>query len=151
MPVQIKRERPDSPDAVRLIKELEDVLDPLYNPDQRFGYSIEKLLQNDVRFFVIRVDGAAAGCGGIQLFDDYGELKRMYVRPSFRGLGLAKKLIAVLANEARQNNIKLLRLETGIHQIEAIGLYETAGFYKTGPFGDYTENGTSIFYEKKIN
>lgn len=96
------------------------------------------------------MDGAAAGCGGVQIYDGYGELKRMYVRPAFRGMGLAKQLIDVLAAQAKQEGVDLLRLETGIHQTEAIGLYERAGFVVTEPFGAYQENGTSVFYEKPI-
>ena len=113
-------------------------------------YSVEKLLKNNVSFFVIRVDGQLAGCGGIELFDGYGELKRMYVRPTHRGLGLAKKLIDVLESQAKKSNIQTVRLETGIHQSEAIGLYERVGYQQVGPFGDYEENGTSLFYEKVL-
>lgn len=151
MHIQIKRERPDTTDALQLIQQLEQVLTPLYEPEQRFGYSVKKLLEQSVRFFVIRVDSEAAGCGGIQFYEDYGELKRMYVRPKFRRIGLAKRLIDVLTDEAKRANQTLLRLETGIHQTEAIGLYVQAGFRTTGPFGEYVENGTSLFYEKQIH
>jgi len=104
-----------------------------------------------VAFFVVRQDGAPAGCGGIQLFGtEYGELKRMYVRPQFRGLGLAKVMLDHFANHARAQGVRLLRLETGIHQHAAIGLYERAGFRRIPPFGDYTDDPLSRCYEKPL-
>jgi putative acetyltransferase len=147
----ITAERPDTAEAMRLISELEAQLEPLYPRTSRHGYSIEKLMEQGVAFFVTRQDGVAAGCGGIELFGtEYGEVKRMYVRPQFRGLGLAKLMVEHLAAYARQHNIHLLRLETGIHQKEAIALYERMGFQKIPPFGTYKEDPLSRFYEKQI-
>jgi N-acetylglutamate synthase-like GNAT family acetyltransferase len=91
MSVTITAERPDTPDATTLIDELEATLAPLYPAESRHGYSIEKLLREAVAFFVVRHDGAAAGCGGVKLFGlEYAEVKRMFVRPRSRlGLGSA--------------------------------------------------------------
>ncbi len=147
----ITPERPDSPDAVVLITELEAHLDPLYPAKSRHGYSVEKLLAQGVAFFVLRHNDIPAGCGGIQLFGtDYGELKRMYVRPQFRGLGFGKLLLDHCADYARAHGVGLLRLETGIHQAAAIRLYERAGFQRIPPFGAYIEDPLSLFYEKRI-
>lgn len=151
MPAVITPERPDHPDAVALITELEAELDPLYPAKSRHGYSVEKLIAQAVGFFVLRDGGSPAGCGGVQLFGTaYGELKRMYVRPQFRGLGYGKRLLNHLAGHARAQGVGLLRLETGIHQAEAIRLYEGWGFRRIPPFGDYVEDPLSIFYEKRI-
>src|SRR5579864_9118761 len=117
----ITREQPDSADAVALITELEAHLDPLYPAKSRHGYSVEKLIAQNVAFFVLRENGTPAGCGGIELVGrEYGELKRMYVRPEFRGLGFGKLLLDYLADHARKHGVGLLRLETGIHQAAAI-------------------------------
>ncbi len=152
MATTISRERPDSADARMLIDELEAVLSPLYAAENRHGYSVQKLIQQNVAFFVLRHDNEPAGCGGIQFFgDEYGELKRMYVRPKFRGKGFAKLMVQHLENFARENNVMLLRLETGIHQYEAISLYEKCGFVPIPPFGDYVKSAdTSLCYEKKL-
>ena len=151
MSATIALERPDSADVVALITELEAHLDPLYPPASRHGYSVEKLLAQAVAFFVLRDDGTPAGCGGIQLFDtDYGELKRMYVRPQFRGLGFGKLLLNRLADYARAHGVGLLRLETGIHQAEAINLYKRMGFQRIPPFGLYVDDPLSLFFEKRI-
>jgi putative acetyltransferase len=109
------------------------------------------LVAQQVVFFVLRDNETPAGCGGIQLFGtEYGELKRMFVRPQFRGLGYGRLLLNHLADYARANGVGLLRLETGIHQAPAIRLYEGAGFRRIPPFGNYKEDPLSLFYEKRI-
>ena len=151
MSTEITRERPDSEEAIQLIDELEEHLSSFYPPESRHGYSVEKLLRQGVAFFVLRHDGFPAGCGGIQLFGtEYGELKRMYVRPEFRGLGLAKLMVEHLAAYAQEHSVNLLRLETGIHQLPAIGLYERMGFALIPPFGEYRPDPLSVFYEKRL-
>lgn len=146
----IVAERPDTSDAMALIAELEAYLAPQYPVESRHGYSVEKLLREGVAFFIARQDGAAAACGGVQLFGaEYGEVKRMYVRPQFRGQGLAKLMLTHLEQYTRERGVRLLRLETGIYQKEAIGLYERMGFRRIPPFGSYKEDPLSIFYEKQ--
>lgn len=147
----IVAERPDTADAMLLIEELEAYLAPQYPVESRHGYDVAKLIRQQVAFFVMRQDEVPAGCGGVQLFGtEYGEVKRMYVRPQFRGLGLAKLMLNRLAEHALQHGVPLLRLETGIYQTEAIGLYERWGFQRIPPFGEYKVDPLSIFYEKRI-
>jgi GNAT superfamily N-acetyltransferase len=149
--ITIAPERPDTPDSRLLIDELEMHLAPYYPQENRFGYSVEKLMRQGVAFFVTRVDGVAAGCGGVQFFGtEYGELKRMFVRTRFRGLGLAKRMLGHLEKYALQHGIPLMRLETGIHQTEAIGLYERMGYRRCAAFGEYTETHLNIFFEKRL-
>jgi putative acetyltransferase len=147
----ITPERADSADAVRLIAELEAFLEPLYPAKSRHGYSVARLLREGVAFFVLREEGVAAACGGVQLFGtDYGEVKRMFVRPAFRGRGLAKAILEHLEDHARAHGIDAMRLETGIHQPAAIGLYERMGYRRIGPFPPYVEDPLSRFYEKRL-
>lgn len=147
----INPERPDTTEAQALIQELEGELAPFYPSESRHGYSVEKLLAEAVAFFLIHKDGAPAGCGGVKLVGtEYGEVKRMYVRPQFRGLGLARQMLDHLADYAKNQGIYVLRLETGIHQHDAIRLYEGMGFQQIPPFGEYKEDPLSRFYEKHI-
>jgi GNAT superfamily N-acetyltransferase len=147
----ITLERPDTPDAVALITELEAHLDPLYPRESRHGLSVEELLAQEVAFFLLRWDGTPASCGGVKLFSpEYAEVKRMYVRPQFRGLGLAKRILLHLEDYAHARGVNLLRLETGIHQREAIWLYERMGFYRILPFGVYTDDPLSVYFEKRL-
>ncbi|HEY1389421.1 MAG TPA: GNAT family N-acetyltransferase [Ktedonobacterales bacterium] len=147
----IMPERPDTADAILLITELEAQLDPLYPRESRHGLSVEQLLAQDVAFFLLRAHGEPVGCGGVKLFGiDYGEVKRMYVRQRFRGSGFARMVLDHLADYARAQGVGLLRLETGIHQHAAIGLYERAGFTRIPPFGAYREDPLSLFFEKPL-
>ena len=147
----ISPERPDTEDAMALITELEAVLEPLYPSESRHGYSVEKLLREGVAFFIIRHQGVLVGCGGVQLFgSEYAEIKRMYIRPQFRGMGFAKLMLDHLAEYSRLRGVGVIRLETGIYQHEAIGLYERAGFQSIAPFGEYKPDPLSRFYEKRI-
>lgn len=152
MTIEIVEARPDSAEAVRLIAELDAYLNELpYPQESRHAYSVEKLMREGVVFFVLRYEGEPAGCGGVKLFGgEYGEVKRMYVRPAFRGRGLGKVILDRLAGYARERRVGLLRLETGIYQTEAIGLYEHYGFRRRPPFGEYREDPMTVFFEKSI-
>ncbi|MEM9777249.1 MAG: GNAT family N-acetyltransferase [Chloroflexota bacterium] len=155
MEITIQKERPDSPEAVKLIDELENVLGALYNAENRFGYSVQKLIDQGVHFYVARADRHPAGCGGVQIFPDasppYAELKRMYTHPDFRGMGIAKKMLEQLKQIALDHDVTVLRLETGIYQHEAIGLYKQWGFEERGPFGDYTGLEVNLYFEKTLS
>jgi|SRR4030095_181900 putative acetyltransferase len=150
--ISIVSERPDSVDAVQLISELDAHLTAHdYPQESRHAFSIDKLIREEVALFVMRIEGQPAGCGGIKLFGtEYGEVKRMYVRPVFRGRGLGRQLLKRLAEYAREQGVSLLRLETGIHQTEAIMLYERYGFQRRSPFGEYKDDPMSIYFEKRI-
>jgi ribosomal protein S18 acetylase RimI-like enzyme len=80
----------------------------------------------------------------------YGEVKRMYVRDAFRGRGYAKRVLEHLEDYTLSQGVTLIRLETGIQQLAAIGLYEAAGFKGIPPFGEYAEDPLSRFYEKVL-
>jgi putative acetyltransferase len=147
----IVAESPATADARTLIEELDAYLIPLYPIEDHYGYSSEQLLEEAVAFFVIRHEGMAAGCGGIKLVGTaYGEIKRMYVRPPFRGLGLGRRMLDHLAAYALQHGVQVLRLETGTYQPEARRLYERYGFHRIPPFGEYAEGPFHLFYEKHL-
>jgi putative acetyltransferase len=131
------------------------VLGAAYEAHQRHGLSIEQLFEPNVRLFIARLDRLAVGCGGVAVFDDYAEVKRMYTRPVARLRGVAKAVLRKIEDEARGAGMLVLRLETGTFQQEAIGLYERMGFRPRGPFGPYAAMParnieTSLFFEKEI-
>jgi putative acetyltransferase len=78
-------------------------------------------------------------------------VKRVYVSPAARGRGLAKKIMARLEDEARAAGMTIARLETGIYQPAALGLYRALGYADCGPFGDYpADDPMSVFMEKRL-
>jgi putative acetyltransferase len=142
-------------DVRALVGELEAVLAAEYLPEQRHGLALDALFQPHIRFFLARLCGAAVGCGGVALFDEFAEVKRMYVRDAARRQGVAGALLARLEDEARDAGLAWLRLETGDNQIAAMQLYARAGFRRCTAFGDYTlmapqSIATSVFFEKRI-
>lgn len=143
-------------DAVRLlISELDAVLAAEYPPEQRHGLALDAIFAPPMRFFVASLNGAPIGCGGVALFDGFAEVKRMYVRESARGKGVAQKILVRLEAEARATGMPMLRLETGTVQHAAMRLYERAGFKVCDAFGDYLTKPaasltTSVFYEKSL-
>lgn len=153
MAICILPESPDSADAVALIAELEQHLESFgYPRESRHGFSVEKLIREGVPFFIMRQDSVPVGCGGIKLFgSEYGEIKRMFVRPAYQGQGYGKAMLTHLAEYAKQHGVYLLRLETGIYQLPAIRLYEAFGFQRCGPFGEYREDPVSVYMEMRVS
>ncbi len=149
-PLVVEATAPDHPDALALIAGSEAELASLYPPEHRFAFSPEQLVASGTVFVVARREGAPFGCGGVAPLDGYGELKRIYVAPAARGTGVAKAVIRRLEEIARDRGLPVMRLETGVASLEAIGLYESLGYARRGPFGAYAENGSSVFMEKAL-
>jgi putative acetyltransferase len=103
------------------------------------------------RFVVALVDDKPVGCGAIQPVDDQTvELKRMYVHPAHHDNGIAGRLLAALEDLAAGSHYRVIRLETGIRQPEAVGLYESAGYRPIPAYGPYAGNPLSRCYEKLV-
>jgi putative acetyltransferase len=149
--VVIAREDPRQPEVQRLVRELDAMFEALYPAESNHLLDIETLAGNDTRFFVVRLKSVALGCGALWLHGQYGEVKRVYVRPKARGRKIGRLIMRRLEEEARMLALPFLRLETGIHQPEALGLFAAAGFTRCGAFGDYpADDANSVFMEKRI-
>jgi putative acetyltransferase len=102
-------------------------------------------------YLVVVVQGRAVACGAWQpLEPGVAELKRMYVRPAFRGRGIARQLIVALEEEALAADRPVLRLETGTYLPAAIALYRSAGYAPIPVFGEYVGNPYSVCFEKSL-
>jgi putative acetyltransferase len=147
----INTETPDQPEVRDMLARLDAYCAALYPAESNHLMDIESLMQGDVLFLVARdVDGSAVGCAALVNRASYGEVKRMFVDERRRGLGTGRKLLDHLVMFARMSGLSVLRLETGIHQPDAIALYERAGFVRCAPFGDYAADPLSIFMEKPL-
>ncbi|SCF47060.1 GNAT family N-acetyltransferase [Micromonospora mirobrigensis] len=106
---------------------------------------------DDIRYLAVVEGGRAVGCGGIQALDrDTGELKRMYVRPAYRGRGIARQLLTALEELAFQLGHAELRLETGTYLPAAIALYTSAGYRPIPVYGEYVGNPYSVCFAKRL-
>ena len=111
----------------------------------------------------------AIGCGAIRLFNPskplppglspnskYAEVKRMYVHPSARGLGISKLVLAEIERYAKDElNLDVLVMETGLNQAPAVRLYEGAGYTRRSMFGEYVgadvqSGGDSVCLERSL-
>ena len=92
------------------------------------------------RAFLARRDGEVVGCGAYRRrSDEFCEMKRLFVPDRFRGLGLGRKLSAVLITAAKEEGFKLMRLDTAAQMSEAVALYEAIGFKRCAPYNEYPE------------
>jgi putative acetyltransferase len=131
--VRIEVERPVRADVAALLRESLAMMAGLYPPESCHGLELSSYERPEVTLFVARSAGVAVACGACQLHDDgSAEVKSMFVTPAARG------------------RVSALRLETGVKQLAAIRLYETAGFRRRGPFGSYTDDPLSVFMEKPV-
>lgn len=150
MNLVIMRADPRGLDYIRLLKASDEYAASLYPAESNHMLDIETLLRPQMNFFGVLVDGVVKACGGFWAHQDYVEIKRVFVDPSARGLGISRKLMVVLEDEARTKGFKIARLETGISQPEAFGLYRAIGYVDCGPFGDYKLDPFSVFMEKML-
>lgn len=149
--MNIQLETPDQPEVISLIAELDAYQDTLYPPESRHSLDLASLKQPNVVFAVARnASSQAVACGAVVVNSEYGELKRMYVHPQSRGAGVARKVLFFLESSARSVGCKLLTLETGPSQPEALALYASCGYERRGPFGKYADDPLSVFMQKRI-
>jgi ribosomal protein S18 acetylase RimI-like enzyme len=99
-------------------------------------------------FLVAMMHDQAVGCGAVRFYDDFAEIKRMWVSPSARGRGIAKTILAHLENTARRAGFGTIRLDTNATLEEAISLYEKSGYCEISPYNDniYADH----WYEKRL-
>ena len=149
--VEIAPEDPAGADARALLDASDAYAAGLYPAESNHMLDVESLRRPEVTFLVARAGGRALGCGAIlRCGADWAEIKRMFVAPEARGLKVGRRLLDRLEAIAAGEGLRLLRLETGIRQPEALGLYRSAGFAEIGPFGSYGPDPLSVFMEKRI-
>jgi putative acetyltransferase len=149
--MHIAFETPDQPDVHALIAELDAYLYALYPAESVYALDIRSLLQPNIRFAVARDgNGAAIGCAAVVLTAEYGELKRMYVRPAARGAGTAALLMQSLEQAAVNAGCPEMVLEAGPAQPEALAFYTRSGYQQCGPYGDYPDDPHSVFMRKPL-
>jgi len=149
----IKLLRTDSgnPELSELIKLLDAVLRESDGDEHAF-YSQYNKLENIQNFVIAYLNEIPAGCGAIKKYsDNTAEIKRMYVKPEFRGKGIAKNILKELELWAYELNYSECILETGKKQSDAVGLYKREGYKVIPNYGQYAGVELSVCMKKILN
>jgi len=137
--------------ASGLLRELDDELMSRYPGSPVFGIDGSEAASAKVYFVIARSGADVIGCGAFRPFDtSCVEIKRMFVRPAYRGRGVARQILQSLHAEARSRGYAFSVLETGMRQPEAIALYESEGYRRTELFGPYVGNALSVCFRRKL-
>lgn len=137
--------------ARRLVEALDTYQSGLYPAESNHLEPIESLTNKNVIMLGALHKECLFAMGAVKLFKNYGEIKRLFVPEKHRGKGLAQKIMAELEDNLIQRSIFTARLETGIYQPEAVGLYKKLGYVLCDPFGDYKPDPLSVFMEKQLS
>ncbi|MBX7096644.1 MAG: GNAT family N-acetyltransferase [Myxococcaceae bacterium] len=122
-------------------------------PGACHAFDLTGLRQPSVTVWTAWWGEALAGCGALHRLDARrGELKTMRVADAFLGQGIGRALLEHLVGEARREGLESLWLETGRGPAfdPATTLYLSAGFERCGPFGDYVDDGFSVFMTRAL-
>lgn len=121
---------------------------------QRFEAELEHLDKKygrpGGRLYLVRADGQVAGCIAMKRLDETRcEMKRLYIRPAFRGQGIARRLVEMLLTDARKDGYEAMVLDTFPFLGQAVRLYQDMGFYEI-PSYTHSPIGTTIFMRKDL-
>lgn len=151
--IQIQNISPKRDDVAELIKLSHDYMGQLYPKESTHLDDPDKLSRPNVYFLGVFDDEKLVGMGAVKKLKDdvsYGEIKRVFVLPEYRGRGFSKKLMDELEGHLIEENISICRLETGVRQPEALSLYEKRGYIQREPYSAYQPDPLSVFMEKKL-
>ena len=150
-PVSVAAEPADQPEVHALLRQSDAYFASLYPAESNHLIDVAVLAEPNVRFLVARRASVAVGCGALVLgTDGEAELKRMFVAPEARGLKIGSLLLEALESAARAEGVRVIRMETGVRQPEALALYRRHAYTERGPFGAYQRDPLSTFFEKWI-
>ena len=139
--VQIAVCAPRHPDARSCMRayfsELTRRFDGGFDPARSISADDAELTPPAGLLLVATLHAEPVGCGALKFHDDApAEIKRMWVAPAVRGLGLGRRLLADLETHVAASRVRTLRLETNRALDEAIGLYRAAGYREVAAFND---------------
>ncbi len=151
--ITLVREGLGTPLARQLVAALDEELLEKY-PDEGanfFDLEEHQVSPGNGAFFIAFREKEPVGCGAIRVLDvESVEVKRMYVVPEARGLGVAHVVLRALEEEARRLGRGRICLETGVRQPEAIALYRKHGYAEVPRFGDYPYSPLSLWLGKPL-
>lgn len=148
--IEVVKTTSENPDFVTLIKTFDTFLWERY-PELKKDYWGNNLIEFNDNVVLIYLEGKPVASGCFKKYNDNTvELKRMFVLPEARGLGLAQQVIKELEIEAKKQGFETMILETLYKQIEAIGLYQKVGFEIVENYSPYVGLKNSVCMRKSI-
>jgi len=140
----------ENADFRQLVSQLDQYLARIDGDEHTFYAKLNKTdLMREV--IVAYEDKTPVGCGAIRAFSPEAmEVKRMYVLPEKRGMGIASVVLAALEEWAKELGYPKTVLETGKRQPEAIALYTNRGYVVTPNYGQYVGVENSVCFEKPL-
>jgi DNA-binding MarR family transcriptional regulator/GNAT superfamily N-acetyltransferase len=117
-------------------RELADRFPGGFEPGRSVSAEPEEITPPAGYFMVASLDGQPVGCGALKIQGPTGEIKRMWVAPAVRGLGIGRRLLGALEERARAAGLRVLRLDTNETLTEARHLYGECGYREVAPFND---------------
>ncbi|MDO3625565.1 GNAT family N-acetyltransferase [Mucilaginibacter sp. BT774] len=149
--ILLKRTNSTDPDFHLLITLLDKELNKRYGELMQSTYDRYNHIIDIDTVLIAYSNGLPAGCGCFKQFDDTSaEIKRMFVKNTERGQGIAYKILSELERWAKESGFKDTILETGDKQHEAIALYQKLGYVITSNYGQYSDLETSICMRKEL-
>lgn len=140
----------DNPDFQNLTSELDDELCRIYNTNKE-DYEEYNRITGLPTVVLAYENNIAIACGCFKQFDAHRlELKRMFVKPGFRGRGIASMMVDELEKWGKELGYGTMILETGKGQPDAIALYRKLGYTDIPHFGEFPEESRSVCLGKKI-
>ena len=139
-------------DLLWLVSELDAFQNELYPTESNHCLDLSTVTDEQLRCIIVRDEGGLpAGCGAL-LFHENGsaEIKRVYIRPEYRGRKLGEQIVSAIETIASEKNLSLLQLETGIHHQPAIALYRRCGYEICNAFPPYATDPLSVYMCKKL-
>jgi DNA-binding MarR family transcriptional regulator/N-acetylglutamate synthase-like GNAT family acetyltransferase len=119
------------------VAEIDGRFESGFELDAAEPFSVDDMVEPEGMFLVARIGDRPVGCGALHFFvGGVADMKRMWVDPSVRGVGLGRRLLVELEAQARAHGVHLLRLETNRALSEAIALYRAVGFEEVDAFND---------------
>ena len=146
----VERTDPRHPQATSLLKQSHALMESLFPPEDNFYLDVDQLVDPSIHFFSARIGSDICGTGALKINEGYGEVKSMFVAETARGQGVADAILRQIEDQAREEGLPKLMLETGNVLYAAHKLYRRHGFVECGVFGDYVEAKSSIFMEKAL-
>jgi len=151
MSVVISTESPLQDDVGALVQALNEYTYDLTPAEFRHHMTVEQMAGADTTLFVARdASGATLGMGALRRHGDVGEVKRMFVKPEARGLGVGGAILAHIEQLAAQEGLSRVVLETGSNFDAAKRVYERGGFAPCEPVLDYPPSAWTAFYAKEL-